>query len=71
MNNLPIVIKIEKSSIGGFTIKKYTQLNGVTKEVEVIFIKQKSKCDFESFYSMEKMKIIKDFLNMLSNSQFI
>ena len=57
--NLPLIIKIEKSSLGGYIIKKYQQLNGITKEVEIIFIKQESKCNIETFDSDDSILVVK------------
>jgi len=68
--NLPLIIKIEKSSLGGYTIKKYEQFNGITKEVEVIFIKEKSKCNIEDFENETNHTVLKRFLILLDTFHF-
>ena len=71
MTNLPIIIKIEKSTLDGYIVKKYEQLNGITKEIEIVFIKEKEKVNVESFEDEDSYLLIKNFLVMLNNLEFI
>ena len=68
--NLPLIIKIEKSSLGGYIIKKYQQLNGITKEVEIMFIKQESICNIETFENETNYLVLKRFLTLINTFHF-
>lgn len=70
MNNLPILLKIEKTSLDDFEITIYNQLNGVTQSPEIIFIKRDKRFVFNSAYESYNETII-EFLEILNDIKFI
>lgn len=71
MNNLPILLKIEKTLLNDYQITIYNQLNGITQDPEIIFIKRDNKHTFNYVYEEYNFETIKRFVTLLNNTNFI